>query len=107
MMRESEKTLRDRLGRELRKARVALQLTQADIAERVGTDPETISRFERGATLPSLVRLLELAEALEVTVASLLGGASPRATELASSRRLAEGMRTTSSISSALALPSA
>ena len=89
MMRESEKTLRDRLGRELRKARVALQLTQADIAERVGTDPETISRFERGATLPSLVRLLELAEALEVTVASLLGGASPRATdELAELRQM-------------------
>lgn len=81
MMKESEKTLRERLGRELRRARIALDLTQADVAERVSTDPETISRFERGATLPSLMRLLDLAEALHVTVASLLGGASPRATD--------------------------
>ena len=81
VMRESEKTLRVRLGRELRKARLAQELTQADVAERVSTDPETISRFERGATLPSLVRLLDLAEALDVTVASLLGGPSPRATD--------------------------
>lgn len=80
-MSESEKTLRERLGRELRKARLALELTQADVAERVSTDPETISRFERGATLPSLARLLDLAEALGATVASLLGAASPRATD--------------------------
>lgn len=81
VMKESEKKLRAQLGGELRKARLALGLMQADVAERVETDPETISRFERGATLPSLVRLLDLAEALGVTVASLLGGASPRATD--------------------------
>lgn len=80
-MKQSEKILRERLGQQLRKARLSHGLTQNDVAERVETDPETISRFERGATLPSLVRLLALAEALDVSVAALLGAASPRATD--------------------------
>lgn len=77
-MKKNEKELRDRLGKALREARFVRQLTQNQLAELVETDPETISRFERGATLPSLTRLLDLAEALDVTLASLLGGASPR-----------------------------
>ena len=81
VMKENEKKLRERLGTGLRKARLSRGFTQADVAEKVDTDPETISRFERGATLPSLTRLLDLAEALNVTVASLLGGASPRHTD--------------------------
>ena len=76
-MKAGEKQLREQLGRELRKARLARGLTQADVAERVDTDPETISRFERGATLPSLTRLLDLAEALHVTVGSLVGAPAP------------------------------
>jgi transcriptional regulator with XRE-family HTH domain len=78
LMKKNEKELRDRLGKALREARFVRQLTQNQLAELVETDPETISRFERGATLPSLTRLLDLAEALDVTLASLLGGASPR-----------------------------
>jgi len=74
----TEKALRLRLGQELKRARTARGLTQNDVAERVGTEPETISRFERGATLPSLTRLLALAEALDEPVGMLLGAASPR-----------------------------
>jgi len=81
VMKESETRLREQLGAELRKARIALGLTQADVAEKVETDPETVSRFERGATLPSLTRLLDLADALDVSVSALLGAASPRATD--------------------------
>lgn len=78
---DDEKELRRRLGGALRTARLAKQLTQNQLAELLDTDPETISRFERGATLPSLVRLLGLADALSVTVGSLLGSASPRASD--------------------------
>lgn len=74
----NEKTFRTRLGGALREARLARHLTQSQLAETLDTDPETISRFERGATLPSLLRLLAIADALHVTVASLLGAASPR-----------------------------
>lgn len=78
---DDEKELRRRLGGALRVARVGKQLTQNQLAELIDTDPETISRFERGATLPSLVRLLGLADALGVTVGSLLGSASSRASD--------------------------
>ena len=92
MTKDSEKKLRERLGRELRKARLAQGLTQSDVAERVETDPETVSRFERGVTFPSLARLLG-AEALDVTIASLVGAASPRpADELDEVRRLAAAL---------------
>lgn len=80
-MRDEEGQLRKRLGSALKAARVGRGLTQAEVAELVETDPETISRFERGVTLPSLIRLLYLAEALGVTTASLLGGASPRSVD--------------------------
>ena len=78
-MNQDEQLLRTKLGQELRRARQARKLTQNTLAELVQTDPETISRFERGATLPSLVRLLELADALDVSLSSLLVPASPRA----------------------------
>lgn len=81
MTKDDEKELRRRLGGALRVARVGKQLTQNQLAELIDTDPETISRFERGATLPSLVRLLGLADALGVTVGSLLGSASSRASD--------------------------
>ncbi|MFT3721616.1 helix-turn-helix domain-containing protein [Pseudorhodoferax sp.] len=78
LFKDAENDLRVRLGAALRKARLARQLTQGQLAEELDTDPETISRFERGAALPSLIRLLALAEALDVTIVSLLGTASPR-----------------------------
>lgn len=77
----NEKEFRRRLGAALREARLARQLTQSQLAETLETDPETVSRFERGATLPSLVRLLGIADALGVTLGSLLSVASPRATD--------------------------
>lgn len=77
----SLKELRHRLGLALKQARQAKGITQNDLATLVDTDPETISRFERGTTLPSLARLLALSEALGVALTSLLGRASPRATD--------------------------
>lgn len=42
------------------------------MAELLGGEPENISRFERGETLPSLVRLAELAEVYEVPLEALV-----------------------------------
>lgn len=70
-----------RLGTAIRDARQRLDFTQATLAERIGTDPETVSRFERGKAMPSLARLLSIAEALSVRVGDLLGSASPRETD--------------------------
>lgn len=60
------------LGRNVALRRKALALTQAQLAERLGVETETISRMERGTNFPSLQRLASLSEALETSVAELL-----------------------------------
>jgi transcriptional regulator with XRE-family HTH domain len=61
-----------RLGRNLATRRKALGLTQAGVAERLGVDTETLSRFERGKHVPSLLTLERLAAILSSTCAELL-----------------------------------
>lgn len=65
-------SLADRLSRNIAARRRALGLTQAQIAERLGVDTETLSRFERGKHLPSLATLERLAQVLATTIAELL-----------------------------------
>lgn len=67
-----ESDLPVRLGRNLAARRRALGLTQAEVAERLGVDTETLSRFERGKHVPSLLTLERLAETLGSTCADLL-----------------------------------
>jgi len=62
-----------RLSRNMTARRRALALTQAQVAERLSLDTETVSRFERGKHLPSLVTLERLANVLVTTVGELLG----------------------------------
>ena len=68
--------LGSRLGKRIATYRKQNGMTQAMLAELAGVDSETISRFERGTALPSLVRLFEIAQALKVGVGDLLVEAS-------------------------------
>lgn len=72
----------DRLAADVAKAitkrRLACGLTQEQVAERLEIGTEAVSRMERGAVLPSLLRLLELAEIYDCQVAELLLEVSPR-----------------------------
>ena len=45
--------------------------------ERLAVAPETISRFERGATLPSLVTLQRFGQVLKSPMAELMTESSP------------------------------
>jgi transcriptional regulator with XRE-family HTH domain len=60
------------LGRNIADRRKALGLTQAELAEQLGMDTVTISRFERGSHLPSLLRLEKIANELGLPLAELL-----------------------------------
>lgn len=64
------------LNNRLREARVALDLTQAELAERVGVSRKTINTVENGVFIPSTVLALRLAQELGRTVEELfyLGG---------------------------------
>jgi transcriptional regulator with XRE-family HTH domain len=78
--------LAKRLGGNIAQRRKDLGLTQAALAERLGMEPETVSRCERGATVPSVASLTHFAQVLDTTVADLLaempGEAYPEAQRL-------------------------
>jgi len=75
---ESER-LAKRLGKNIAERRKQLEWTQEQVAERAGVDAETISRFERGANLPSLLTLENLSTALHLSVGDLLSKPRPEA----------------------------
>lgn len=56
------------IGQSIRARRKALGLTLEEVARRSGLSPAFISQAERGKASPSIVSLLSLAEALEVTL---------------------------------------
>ena len=72
----ARKQLGKRLGQRIAEQRKSIGWTQDQLAERLGVDAETISRFERGVTVPALVTLDRLAEILKTRVADLLSVAS-------------------------------
>jgi transcriptional regulator with XRE-family HTH domain len=79
----------DGVGERLRVARRGAGLTQKQLAELLGVEPITVSRWERGVTSPSLPRLRRIAELTETTVSDLVrasGAASAEAVELAALR---------------------
>src|SRR4051812_9371952 len=76
---EIHQTLRERL----RAFREMRGLTQGELGTRAGMAAASVSHFETGQRVPSLDSLLKLADALEVSLDSLLGRASAeRATQL-------------------------
>jgi len=56
------------LGRRIKELREAKGLTQVQLAEMMGKSVETISNFERGKTIPSVITLQQLSERLKVHI---------------------------------------
>lgn len=79
-MRQKKKLFPVEFRRELGKAiadrRKFKKLTQDDLAGLIEVDTETISRFERGVSLPSIERLWVIAETLDSGMAELVSKAS-------------------------------
>ncbi len=66
------------IGRAVSSKRIKKGLTQGDVAEKIGVEPETIGRIERGVTLTPIPRLVEIANVLGCPLADLLCDGSPR-----------------------------
>lgn len=62
------------IGSRLRARRVELGLTLAQVAEQAGLSLPYVSNLERGRGNPTLDALTALARALDVPIASLMGG---------------------------------
>lgn len=59
------------LGMNIAKYRQQKNLTQEQLAELLGIGNEAISRIERGVSMPSLMRLVELANVFQCGIADL------------------------------------
>lgn len=57
------------IGKIIRAQRKAAGMTQAMLAETVGLESETVSRMENGIRLPSIEKLVEMADVFCVPVA--------------------------------------
>jgi transcriptional regulator with XRE-family HTH domain len=68
-----KKKLMAHLAAVVRDARKRAELTQADVADRVGVVTEVFGRLERGYLLPSVPTLRKLCRALRVDANAILG----------------------------------
>jgi putative transcriptional regulator len=71
MTRRSKGPAREELENHLRVYRERSDLTQAELAEKVGVTRKTVNTVERGHFVPSTVLALRLAEALGASVEDL------------------------------------
>jgi transcriptional regulator with XRE-family HTH domain len=72
MDRAEESELAGLIAKCVSKRRMAKGLTQEEVAELLGIGQEAVSRIERGVTMPTISRLVELSEVLECGVDELL-----------------------------------
>lgn len=56
----------------IKRARIFAELSQTELAEKVGVTPGAVSQWESGATKPSAKRLKRLAKALKLSVDEIL-----------------------------------
>ncbi len=63
-----------RLGKKIRLGRVEMDLTQTQLAQRIGGKQKSISRYETGASLPSLDTLVKIARALKKRPSHFIDG---------------------------------
>ena len=56
---------RKKLGKKIRLARVEMDLNQTQLAKKIGAKQKSISRYETGASLPSIATLVKVAKVLK------------------------------------------
>ena len=61
------------LGNQIRANRLRLDMTQEQLAEKFGTSPQAISRWENGTTYPDIEMLPMIASYFGTTIDTLLG----------------------------------
>lgn len=60
------------LGQKIYEYRTKAGLTQAEVAEKLGVEPQNVSKWEHNEYAPDISRLVELAQVLDTTVGHLL-----------------------------------
>lgn len=60
------------LGEKIRKIRLSKNLTQAELANQIGKDQQSIQRLESGKVNPSFLYLLEISNGLEINITEIV-----------------------------------
>ena len=74
------------IGKRIREIRIAAAMTQAELAECSGVEPSNISHIERAATKVSLPTLVQIANALQVSLDELVYGSLVKSTHVSVKR---------------------
>lgn len=61
-----------KLGLNIKRIRIAKEMTQVDLAYTCGFEKQNMQRIEAGKTSPTLKTLLKISEALEVDITDLI-----------------------------------
>ena len=64
--------VRETLGENIRRERVIRKMTQAELAEKIGTSQMMVSRFEKGKDSPSVWRCYLIAKVFGTSIEQLL-----------------------------------
>lgn len=78
---EQKLQLHHMIGKAIAKYRKAAGLSQEQLAEQLGLGNEAISRIERGIVIPTVERLIKMAEIFDCPVSELLTETSNRPTD--------------------------
>lgn len=78
MMTNHKKLNAELISKCIAKRRLATNLTQDQVAEKLGIGYEAVSRIERGKSIPTVIRLVELAEIFGCGIHELLTESSNR-----------------------------
>ncbi len=62
------------IGSNIRDARLRVNMSQKELAQKAGTTQPRIARWEKGEVIPNAQYLAKLASALDVTVDELISG---------------------------------
>lgn len=57
----------------IRQHRLAGKMTQAQLAEKIGVQYQTVSKWENGITMPDIMTLPRIADVLDITLDELFG----------------------------------
>ena len=59
-------------GKQIKRYRISADMTQMELAEKMGVSFQAVSSWERSETMPDISRLVELGELFQISVDELL-----------------------------------
>ena len=68
-----------KIAKQIRSARIALNMTQMNLADAMGVSYQAVSNWERGNSMPDISKLEDLCGTLKITIEELLGMETPQA----------------------------